>query len=399
MQQPTKVADGLGQEEETPIMSKTPTNDSESVGAKLKAGTSQGLRYLAEGLTTIADALNDGGPRVSAASRPSMESQRSVMLPNVPDFRCGSFSVGTGDQYDRCRHKRHRDPKVVITLSDSDETVSKVAPQDEVVYLEGLVVGEPSLSDGAVDDVDTAADISDDWFDEGERGLVFDLVLESPMNAEEEFRLKEKSMPKSSRVHQKVHRKNATCLPESSHAYRKGRRKDETCQADTVVVQSTLSHKQRKASPTETKTNRPEKKGRGDRDVKVPAQPSFPPRDVFQKIEDLPDQRVENVAALQPVDPEAEVVVGYEAMWTVTAVLVIMALVVIVSVATEYYLYSEEGTTDAMSPKPTSSRTSNINPTARLLTTENRTRRIFVFLSEEETKAGDIAILDVTDET
>ncbi|KAL3212742.1 hypothetical protein MRX96_007798 [Rhipicephalus microplus] len=136
---------------------------------------------------------------------------------------------------------------------------------------------------------------SDDWFDEGERGLVFDLVLESPMNAEEEFRLKEKSMPKSSRVHQKVHRKNATCLPESSHAYRKGRRKDETCQADT--------------------------------------------------IEDLPDQRVENVAAPQPVDPEAEVVVGYEAMWTVTAVLVIMALVVIVSVATEYYLYSEEGTT------------------------------------------------------
>ncbi|KAL3212741.1 hypothetical protein MRX96_007797 [Rhipicephalus microplus] len=79
---------------------------------KLKAGTSQGLRYLAEGLTTIADALNDGGPRVSAASRPSMESQRSVdMFPNVPDFRCGSFSVGTGDQYDRCRHKRPSGPK------------------------------------------------------------------------------------------------------------------------------------------------------------------------------------------------------------------------------------------------------------------------------------------------
>ncbi|KAL1435771.1 hypothetical protein MTO96_010555 [Rhipicephalus appendiculatus] len=428
-QQPrTEVAGALGQDQRESIMSKTPTKDSESAGAILKAGTSQGLRYLAEGLATIADALNYGGPGVRAASRPSCESQRSVdVLPDGPGFRCGSsFSEETGEQYDRCRHKRPRDPTVVITLSDSDETDSNAALQNDLVDPEGSVVGKRSLSDGPVDAVDTAAEISaqDDWFDEGERGLVFDLVLESPMYAEEEFRVEEKFMPESSRARRKVRGKDTTskssradrkirrkdATSKSSRADRKSHRKDATCQADTAAVRSVepkqsdsnaASQKQGEVGPADSEVNQPEEEGGGDENVEVPAQQSFPPRDVFQKIEDLPAQRAENVAAAPPTPSptEPEVVVGYEAMWTVTAVLVIMAIVVLASVATEYYLYREEGTTDATSPKATSSRTSNIHPTARLLTTENRTRRIFVFMSEEETKAGDTAILEVNDET
>ncbi|KAH7947425.1 hypothetical protein HPB52_011820 [Rhipicephalus sanguineus] len=396
----TEVTDAPAQEEKESTMSKTLTKDSESTGAtsqaKLKADTSQGLRYLAEGLTTIADALNDGGPGGRAASRPSWHGKRSAdVLPDVPGFRCGSyFSEGTDDQHVHCGHKRPRDPKVVITLSDSDETVSVGAPQDDFIDPEGLVVGKPSPGDGLADTDDTAAEISahGDSFDEGERGLVFDLVLESPMNVEEEFRVEEESMPESSRADQKV------------------RGKDATCQADAAAVQSVkpkqsdsgeASRKQAEMAPAVQETNQPAEAGGKDENVEVLAQPSLPPRDIIQKIEDLPAPRAQNVAAAQPVPPpsETEVVVGYEAMWTVTAVLVIMALVVIVSVATEYYLYSQEGSTDATSPKMISSGTSNIHPTPRLLTTENRTRRIFVFMSEEESKAGDIAILDVNDET
>ncbi|KAK8765132.1 hypothetical protein V5799_032263 [Amblyomma americanum] len=247
---------------------------------------------------------------------------------------------------------------------------------------------------------------------EDNRELILDIVVDSPIYLEEnlEFSPRKRDAVKRRAVTRESKRRPnlATCATNTDKRLETGSAMS-TAHDHKKRVPAQNAEKSRKEPQIDAKGREDyqavtavdtvksatkKEQARGEDIAAVPEQ-LIPLGDIFQKIEDLPRPQGEHGAAApdqRPVPEDTDTEVRYKATGGVTMALLLLALLVLAVVVADLFL-SNKDSTDGSTPK-----TSPKTPLAARFGSENRTARIFVFMSEEESRERDVAILDVNDE-